>query len=163
MGHERRKKGTEGSGSVSANQIQTASREQLLLITYDIGINACKAAEEALRKNEVEAVNENLKRAQAVLRELMITLDVETGGEVAQNLLRLYDFMYYRLVDANVRKDVLLVVAVREMFQELRNTWVEVIEKLKAEELLVKQEEVRTSPVSAVSQSGHQGGVDFAG
>jgi flagellar protein FliS len=50
----------------------------------------------------------------------MITLDVETGGEVAQNLLRLYDFMYYRLVDANVRKDVLLVVAVREMFQELR-------------------------------------------
>ena len=146
-----------------ANQIQTASREQLLLITYDIGINACKAAEEGLRKNEIETVNESLKRAQAVLRELMVTLDVEAGGEVAQNLLRLYDFMYYRLVDANVRKDVLLVIAVREMYQELRNTWAEAIEKLKAEELLVKQEEVRTSPVSAGSQSGHQGGVNFAG
>jgi flagellar protein FliS len=145
------------------NQIQTASREQLLLITYDIGIGACKIAEEALRRKEIEAANENLKRAQAVLRELMVTLDLETGGDVAQNLLRLYDFMYYRLVDANVRKDVLSVISVREMLQELRKTWMEVIEKLKTEERLVKQEEVHTSPVSAVAQSGHQGGVNFAG
>jgi hypothetical protein len=62
MGHERRKKGTEGSGSVSGQPntdciAGTADPD----ITYDIGINACKAAEEALRKNEVEAVNENLK------------------------------------------------------------------------------------------------------
>lgn len=157
------KKVRQAQEAYRANQIRTASREQLLLITYDIGINACKTAEEALRKNHVEGVNESLKRAQAVIRELMITLDVDAGGETAQNLMRLYDFMYYRLVDANVHKDAIRVVAVREMLQELRNTWVEVIDKLKSEELLVKQEELQSAPVSAVPQDKSRGGVNLAG
>ncbi len=56
------------------NAIRTASREQLLLITYDIGIQSCLAAESALSNHLYDETNEHLKRAQNVVRELMITL-----------------------------------------------------------------------------------------
>jgi flagellar protein FliS len=115
------------------NQIQMASKEQLLIITYDIGIRSCVAAEKAVDVNDVEQINTNLKRAQAVVRELMITLNLEQGGEVAASLLRLYDYMYYQLVDANVKKDVVPIKMVRQMLEELKATWMEAISKLKME------------------------------
>jgi flagellar protein FliS len=115
------------------NQIQMASKEQLLIITYDIGIKACVAAERALGVNDVELINSNLQRAQAVIRELMLTLNIEQGGEVAIALMKLYDYMYYQLVDANVKKAAEPVSMVRQMMEELKSTWVEAINKLKSE------------------------------
>jgi flagellar protein FliS len=115
------------------NQIQMASKEQLLIITYDIGIKACVAAERALGVNDVEQINSNLQKAQAVIRELMLTLNMEQGGEVAIALMKLYDYMYHQLVDANVRKASEPVSMVRQMMEELKSTWVEAINKLKAE------------------------------
>lgn len=115
------------------NQIQMASKEQLLVITYDIGIKACIAAEKAMEVGDVEKINANLQKAQAVIRELMLTLNMERGGEVAVQLMQLYDFMYYELVDANVKKKLEPISMVRKMMEELKATWIEAINKLKAE------------------------------
>lgn len=115
------------------NQIKMASREQLLIITYDIGIRSCAAAERAIKARDMEQINVNLQRAQAVVRELMVTLDLEQGGNVASSLMSLYDYMYYQLIDANVKKEASSVNAVRVMLEELKSTWQEVIEKLKNE------------------------------
>ena len=117
------------------NQIQMASKEQLLIITYDIGIRSCAAAEKAIESQDAERVNVNLQRAQSVVRELMVTLNLEQGGEVAASLLRLYDFMYCQLVEANVKQDAAVVRSVRSMLEELKTTWMEAIAKLKAEAL----------------------------
>ncbi len=116
-----------------SNKINTAPREQLLLITYDIGIKSCLTAENAMGTGQIDVVNSNLQRAQNVIRELMVTLRVEEGGEVAQSLMRLYDFMYLMLVEANVGKDREKVAVVREMLEELRTTWEEAIIKLAEE------------------------------
>lgn len=115
------------------NQIQMASKEQLLVITYDIGIKACISAEKAMAANDVETINTSLQKAQAVIRELMLTLNMERGGEVAKQLMQLYDYMYYQLVEANVKKEPEPVGVVRKMMEELRATWIEAINKLKAE------------------------------
>ncbi|MDR0765092.1 MAG: flagellar export chaperone FliS [Synergistaceae bacterium] len=115
------------------NQIQMASKEQLLIITYDIGIRSCAAAEKAIDSRDAEQVNVNLQRAQSVVRELMVTLNLEQGGNVAASLMRLYDFMYCQLVEANVKQDATVVKAVRSMLEELKATWMEAIVKLKAE------------------------------
>lgn len=133
------------------NQIRMASKEQLLIITYDIGIRACASAEKAIAQEDMEQINLNLQRAQNVIRELMITLDLEKGGEMAQNLMRLYDYMYYQLVDANVRKEAPAVMAVRMMLEELKATWLEAICKLKAE-----------SPEKAAAPAQNTGGTNFA-
>jgi flagellar protein FliS len=134
------------------NQIQMASKEQLLIITYDIGIRSCAAAERAVDVNDVEQINNHLKRAQAVVRELMITLNLEQGGDVAASLLRLYDYMYYQLVEANVKKDGAPIRMVRQMLEELKATWVEAISKLKME----------TSETKVAAATPSAGGTNFA-
>lgn len=117
-----------------ATQISTATKEQLLLITYDIGIKACRMAEAALTGDESEkdlsVANREIIRAQEVIRELMVTLNTERGGEMAQGLMRLYDYMYQLLVDANVKKEPENLRTVRTMLEELKTAWEGALVKL---------------------------------
>lgn len=117
-----------------ATQISTATKEQLLLITYDIGIKACRMAEAALTGDESEkdlsVANREIIRAQEVIRELMVTLNTERGGEMAQGLMRLYDYMYQLLVDANVKKEPEGLSTVRTMLEELKTAWEGALVKL---------------------------------
>ena len=117
-----------------ATQISTATKEQLLLITYDIGIKACRMAEAALTGEESEkdlsVANREIIRAQEVIRELMVTLNTERGGEMAQGLMRLYDYMYQLLVDANIKKEPENLRTVRTMLEELKTAWEDALVKL---------------------------------
>lgn len=111
-----------------ATRIQTATKEQLLLITYDIGIKACKTAENAmLGKNggtpDYDLANREIIRTQEVIRELMVTLNRDKGGEMADKLMQLYEYMHSLLVDANMKKEPENLRIVRGMLEELKQTW----------------------------------------
>lgn len=127
------KDGRNAQAVYHATMVNTASREQLLLITYDIGIKACRSAEHAMAVDDAETANTSLQKAEDVIRELMITLNKDAGGEVAEGLMKLYDFMYLLLVEANVKKTADNVTIVREMLEELKETWEEAIIKLAEE------------------------------
>lgn len=139
-----------------ATQISTATKEQLLLITYDIGIKACRMAEAALEgeeaKKDLALANREIIRAQEVVRELMVTLNTERGGEMAQSLMRLYDYMYQLLVDANIRKEPDNIRTVRGMLEELKETWEGALVKLLQEYQAAHPEDEDLR--SAVSQLG---------
>lgn len=118
-----------------ATRISTATKEQLLLITYDIGIKACHAAENAMvGKNgatpDYDLANREIIRTQEVIRELMVTLNREKGGEMADKLMQLYEYMYQLLVDANMKKEPENVRTVRGMLEELKQTWESALVKL---------------------------------
>ncbi len=117
-----------------STQITTATKEQLLLITYDIGIRSCRLAEGALegdgKTQDLDLANREILRAQDVIRELMVTLNTEKGGEMAQSLMRLYDYMYQQLVEANIKKEPQNIIAVRTMLEELKGTWEEALMNL---------------------------------
>jgi flagellar protein FliS len=117
-----------------ATQISTATKEQLLLITYDIAIRSCRMAEAALgadnESQDYDLAHREIVRAQEVIRELMVTLNTEKGGEMAQNLMRLYDYMYQQLVEANIKKDARKVRSVLTMLEDLKSTWEEALMKL---------------------------------
>jgi flagellar protein FliS len=55
----------------------------------------------------------------------METLNVERGGEIALNLLTIYEYMNRRLVDANLRKDAQPVREVEKLMRELLPAWEE--------------------------------------
>ena len=111
-----------------ATRISTATKEQLLLITYDIGIKACRTAEIALsgkngKSPDYDLANKEIIRAQEVIRELMVTLNKDKAGEMGDKLMQLYEYMYQQLVDANMKKETENIKAVREMLEELKATW----------------------------------------
>jgi flagellar protein FliS len=117
-----------------ATQISTATKEQLLLITYDIAIRSCRLAEAALTADsqsyDYDVAHREIVRAQDVIRELMVTLNTEKGGEMAQSLMRLYDYMYQQLVEANIKKEAKNIHPVLTMLEELKSTWEEALMKL---------------------------------
>ena len=104
---------------------ETAGPAQLVLMLYDGALARIAAGEEALRATPVDrtATNENLGRAQAIVHELLVTLDTDRGGEVAANLVRLYEFCFDQLVQANIRKEPTPLAAVTEVLTGLRDAW----------------------------------------
>ncbi len=110
-----------------SQHIQTASREQVLLMLYEGAIRFLRIARTACEEGNIEKFHNNTVKAQRILIEFMTTLDVEVGGEVAKNLFKLYEYLHYRLVQANLKKDVTMVDEVVGHLEELKQTWEEAI------------------------------------
>src|SRR5690349_1256521 len=69
---------------------------------YDGSLRFMAAGKHAMQKRDVFAQNDNITKAQRILSELLSTLDLEQGGEVASNLMSIYTYVYDRLVEANI-------------------------------------------------------------
>lgn len=109
-------------------QIETASPAKLLLMLYDGAITRLQKARTHIDQNEMAEAHALLIRTQDIILELMVSLDWDVGGEIPARLHSLYDFMYRRLVDANIQKDKHLIDEVLAILEPLRVTWAEVIE-----------------------------------
>lgn len=105
------------------NQVTTAPKKKLLIMLYDGAIKNLKLAEKAIQGDDNETANTNIIKAQNIVMELNYTLDFEAGGEIATNLHQLYDYMYLRLVQANMSKDMDGLKEVGKYLKDLRDTW----------------------------------------
>ncbi|MGB9885476.1 MAG: flagellar export chaperone FliS [Moorellales bacterium] len=106
------------------NQVQTQPQEKLVLMLYEGALRFIKQAQEAVAAKKYDQTSYFLGRAQDILSELMLTLNLEVG-EIAHRLYALYDFMYRHLVQANLRKDPQMMAEVYRLLSELRDTWEE--------------------------------------
>ena len=123
--------------------VETATPEQLMFMLFDGGIKFLNQAEKHIEDKEVLKANEKLKKAQQILRELMNSLNHEKGGEFAANQLRLYDYMHYELLQANMKKDKEKVQQVREMLFDIKSTFQQAHNKLNRSEDDSPAEEVQ--------------------
>lgn len=122
------------ANTYKSQQIQTASQEQILILLYEGAIRFLKLAKTALAEKNLEKFHNNIIKTQRILMEFMSTLDVETGGDMAKNLFNLYEYLHYRLIQANLKKDVTMMDEVLEHLQELKSTWESAIDLVKQEE-----------------------------
>jgi flagellar protein FliS len=113
--------------------IGTADRGKLILMVYDHCITWVRKAEEDLQAKNFESMSKAIQRAQRGLNELMSTLNMEKGGEVARNLFRLYDFYARHLTRAMRERSALALRDVAAMMTRLREAWAEAIEKMRRE------------------------------
>lgn len=104
-------------------QTQTAAPGELVLMLYRGAVRFLSAAVEAIEKKDVVQAHDKLVKTQAIIANLLETLDVEGGGDVARNLSRLYDYMLRRLIDANVHKDASAAIEVQGLLRELLPAW----------------------------------------
>lgn len=115
-----------------AQSILTASPGQLVLLMYDGALRFMAQARAAFSEPEdtprrLEKINTALLRAQAILGELRSNLDFTSGGEVAVNLDRLYDYYLRRLFECNLRKNEIPLIEVEGLVRELRDGWSEML------------------------------------
>lgn len=109
-------------------QVVTADRGRLLMLMYEGALRFLATAESALQGGELERFAIALGRAEAVIAELMHTLDFQNGGEIAKNLERLYRFMLDHLIDANLHKSSHHVAQVARILEIIAGAYRQVIE-----------------------------------
>lgn len=104
------------------SQVMTAAPEKLVLMLYDATIRFITQAKADIAGGDASSANENLCRAQAIIAELMSSLDFEYG-EVSVGLFSVYQFFYERLVEANLAKDSRILDEVTPLLDDLRRAW----------------------------------------
>lgn len=115
-----------------ANAVLTASPGQLVLMLFDGALKAIALAREgfaipAEEPRRIQVINQHLLKAQAILTELQSGLNLESGGEFARTMHRLYDYHNRRLFEANLRKQVEPVLEVERLVRELRDAWAQML------------------------------------
>lgn len=105
------------------NQILTASPKRLIELLYEGAIKNIKLADLALDTVDFESVNRYSTKAQSIILELKNALNPTAGGEITEQLNQIYDFMFERLVSANIEKQPEKFELVRKMLEELKTTW----------------------------------------
>lgn len=107
--------------------LETASQGKLLLMLYDGAIRFLTQASAAMEAKNWQDSHNFILKAEDVITELMACLRMEAGGEIAFNLYRLYEYMNWRLIQANIKRDQSMVLEVQSRLRELREAWVEAI------------------------------------
>jgi flagellar protein FliS len=135
------KKAMEGSmaytNALSAykeTRVKTASQGQLIIMLYDEAVRQLDRGLELLRQNtsgkknpgRIEQIGRAVLKTEEIITELMVSLDFEQGGEIAQNLFALYTWFNRELLEANINQDEGRIGAVRNMIDELRSAWQEI-------------------------------------
>ena len=109
-----------------ANTVNTASQGELTLMLYNGCLKFIKAAKIAMGAKQIEAKNNNLLKAQNIISELMVTLNMDIA--VSKQMITMYDYMNRRLIESNLKNDVAILDEVEELMIGFRDTWKEVIQ-----------------------------------
>jgi len=111
--------------SYRQTRVKTASQGQLIVMLYDEGLRQISTAENQLGSGQpkLDLAHNAIVKAQDIITELMVSLDFEKGGRIAQNLFHLYMYFNQRLVDANLSKDIAGLKEVHRLMSELRDAW----------------------------------------
>lgn len=115
-----------GYQAYQKNKYETASPHKLILMLYDGVLSNLHHASSALDNKDHAAAHTHILKAQEIVSELLACLNLEQGGEIAQNLKQLYLYFINQLVQANIRKDKTLLNEVEGRIRELRSAWLEI-------------------------------------
>lgn len=122
------------------NNINTASPEELTMMLYDGAVKFCSMAIAALDKDDLEGCNRNVVKTKNIIVEFRSTLDFQY--DVANDFDRIYDYIYWVLSQANMKKDKGLLEEALKRLREMRDTWRELMRAAKAKEEKPKEEEI---------------------
>jgi flagellar protein FliS len=86
-------------------QVMSASPARLTVLLFEHLEVVLRRAQTAIRNNQIELRVENTGKAREIVSELLGTLDIERGGDIAIDLSMLYGYLLSELVDVGIRRD----------------------------------------------------------
>lgn len=114
---------SEGIAAYQQNSVTTQSRGKIIVMLYDGAVRFLKKTIQAIEEDDVEQRVLYLNKACDIILELNVSLDMEVGGEIAQNLRHLYMFMVRHLNTAHARNDPAPIREVIGLLEELNEGW----------------------------------------
>tara|TARA_B110000208_G_C11559411_1_gene354740 strand:+ start:313 stop:735 length:423 start_codon:yes stop_codon:yes gene_type:complete len=107
------------------NDTQTtyASPHQLMLMLFDGAIEAMSFTIGAIENNNFELRSKQNSRSITIINGMRECLDMETGGELADNLYSLYQYMTKELFKASYKNDAETIQNIQTMLKDIRGSW----------------------------------------
>ncbi|HYW96207.1 MAG TPA: flagellar export chaperone FliS [Bacteroidales bacterium] len=115
-----------GVQSYRKTNITTSDPVRLIIMCYEGAIDSLKLAKEKIKEKDYEKKAKAIIKAQDIIEELMSSLNFEKGGEIADNLESLYNYMLRRILQGDLNKDVGAIDEVIGIFSDLLSAWQEV-------------------------------------
>lgn len=128
------------NASVEAN-LEGVSPHQLIVMLFDGAVRSVAKARMAMQKKDVVTKCASISKAMAIIQDgLQLSLDIKAGGEMAQNLNDLYDYMCDRLLIANMRNEIAALDEVGRLLVDLRGAWAAIGKPQPAKSVVVPEE-----------------------
>ena len=107
------------------NDTQTtyASPHQLMLMLFDGAIEAMSLTIGAIQNDNFEVRSKQNTRSITIINGMRECLDMETGGELADNLYSLYQYMTQELFRASFKNDADTIQNIQTMLKDIRESW----------------------------------------
>jgi flagellar protein FliS len=109
-------------------QVMSASPNKLIEMLLEGAIKKIRVAKLALETGKLAQMGENLLKAQDIVMELRYSINEEIESPIPQELIQLYEYMYQRLVIANVDRDIEAMDEVQKLLTELLDAWKQISE-----------------------------------
>ena len=109
--------------------VKTASQGRLIVLLYEGAVKQLTLANSMFDENgklpvrSIEAFGKAILKAQEIITELQVSLDMEKGGEIAKNLMSLYIFLNKELTETNISKDQKRLEPIMKMISDLCESW----------------------------------------
>lgn len=103
--------------------VAQADAHRLIQMLLDGALDKISVAKGFMERSDIANKGANISWAISIIDGLRLSLDQEKGGEIANNLNDLYDYMGRRLVDANIKNDPLILDEVSSLLNEVKGAW----------------------------------------
>ncbi len=104
--------------------VESASPQRLIIMLYDGALKCVFAAKAAMARNDIAGKGAALSKAISIIDEgLRAALNLQDGGEIAQNLMALYEYISTRLLHANLKNDPQSLDEAARLLSELKTAW----------------------------------------
>lgn len=117
------------AAAYNESKILTATPADLTLMLYEGAIKFCNLALMGLEKNDFEKANTNIVKAERIITEFRSSLDFKYA--TAKDFDVVYEYIFRRLVEANIKKDSEILEEALGYIREMRDTWKEVMKLAK--------------------------------
>ena len=104
-------------------QAEFASAHGKILMLFDGAIEAMSMTVGAIQNNNFELRSKQNTRSITIINGMRECLDMETGGELANNLYSLYQYMAQELFRASFKNDVETIQNIQTMLKDIRGSW----------------------------------------
>ena len=104
-------------------QTMYASPHQLMLMLFDGAIEAMSFTIGAIQKENYELRSKQNTRSITIINGMRECLDMKAGGELADNLYSLYQYMAQELFRANFKNDTETIKNIQTMLIDVRGSW----------------------------------------
>jgi len=104
-------------------ELSAADPHRIIQMLMQGALDRLAKAKGQIERKDIVGKGESLLRAGAIINSLSASLDFEVGGEIAQNLAALYEYMEGRIQDANLELDIDAIDEVVRLLSEIKDAW----------------------------------------